>query len=288
MHIWSSNPEKARAERFFAAYSLVWPVLFGGWAASGWHLKAGDAGNMLVTLLIGAPNVLYPLWSGMTPPGRSHVESYWFKFLLWLGIFSFVASYFWTEYFFDVLGMKYHFPHLEWNLDSVLVGSGRQRVPLMMYVHGWYFFVTYHTYAIICIRLARTHPLLRPYKRLGPAIATFGSAFFFAAGEIYFTTLEAIKDQFAYRDMDWALTWGALGYSCYFLASFPLLQGMDEEKRWTLAKTMENSLAAGMLGFILLDLTCWFLVSGWRDARTNMAKDWWGAVASSTAGGETK
>ena len=31
--------------------------------------------------------------------------------------------------------MNYNFPHLRWNLDAVLLGSGRQRVPLMMYIH---------------------------------------------------------------------------------------------------------------------------------------------------------
>ena len=37
--------------------------------------------------------------------------------------------------------MNYNFPHLQWNLDAVLLGSGRQRVPLMMYIHAHYFFV---------------------------------------------------------------------------------------------------------------------------------------------------
>jgi len=113
-------------------------------------------------------------------------------------IFAFVASYFFTEYFFDVLGMKYQFPHLRWNLDSVLVGSGAQRVPLMMYLHGTYFFITYHTCSVIVMRMARTSPWARrlPFH-LGDALATFAAALFFAAGEIFFTTLDAIKDQFA-------------------------------------------------------------------------------------------
>ena len=34
-------------------------------------------------------------------------------------------------------------------------GSGRQRVPLMMYFHAHYFFVTYHAASIVVIRRAR-------------------------------------------------------------------------------------------------------------------------------------
>ena len=42
--------EKAWAEACFLRYSLVWPILFGGWCMSGWHLLFGDMGN-----LAGAP-----------------------------------------------------------------------------------------------------------------------------------------------------------------------------------------------------------------------------------------
>ena len=168
LSLWlSSNPEKAWAEWFFLRYSLVWPLLFGGWCASGLHLLVGDAGNLLVTVAIGSPNVLGPLFlsptalapanadgngSDVTPRLR---ERYWFKFNLWIAVFTFVASYFWTEYFFDVLKMNYNFPHLRLNLDAVLLGSGRQRVPLMMYFHAHYFFITYHTASIVTIRRAR-------------------------------------------------------------------------------------------------------------------------------------
>lgn len=84
------------------------------------------------------------------------------------------------------------------------------------------------------------------------------SALFFAWGEIKFTTMESIKDQFEYSDMNWALSWGAGIYACYFLASFPMVKEIDEtpEKIWTISKTVENALAASMIAFILLDLFC--------------------------------
>jgi len=105
---------------------------------------------------------------------------------------------------------------------------------------------------------------------LRTALATIISAFFFAWAEIKFTTMDAIKDQFAYGNMNWALTWGAGIYACYFLASFPVVQWLDEtvDDRWTLRRTIENALAAGMVGFILVDLFCQFIVPNYWVNRT--------------------
>ena len=83
--------------------------------------------------------------------------------------------------------------------------------------------------------------------------------------------MDAIKEQFSYDDMNWALSKGALCYSCYFIASFPLVYWLDEpvsppehpidlarshrigrsilpvdNERWSVAKTVENALAAGI------------------------------------------
>ena len=121
----SENPDKAWAERVFLGYSPVWPILFFGWCKSGWYLRVGDEVNLMVTVLIALPNVLVPLFFSPERGGKV-TDKYWFKFLLWMWIYSFAASYFFSEYFFDVLGMIYSFPHLKWNLDSVLVGSGKQ------------------------------------------------------------------------------------------------------------------------------------------------------------------
>ena len=133
--LFSPNPDKAWAEKFYIKYSLVWPLLFGGWAASGYHLLVGDFGNLLASILIAAPTFVIPyLYAPPLADNRQWYERFWFKYLLWLFIFTFVATYFWSEYFFDVLGMKYAFEHLKWNFDAILVGTGRQRVPLMMLV----------------------------------------------------------------------------------------------------------------------------------------------------------
>jgi cycloeucalenol cycloisomerase len=306
--IFSTNYQKAWCEQFFLQYSLVWPVLFGLWSISGWHLQAGDFGNVFVSIIIGSPFLIIP-WlyqpnplpdynddatTTNTTKGRQQPfhQTYAFKFNLWIAIYACIASFFFTEYFFDVLGMKYSFPHLKWNLDSVVLGQGFQRVPIMMYIHGWYFFMTYHTGGVCFIRLIRnvalSTGLMNEY--VASAGATFIGAMVFSAGEIYFTTLDAIKDQFAYRDMKWALSWGALAYSCYFIASFPMVKDMDENgfefwkkqhftiksakyvgnRTWSIQQVIEKSLAAGMVSFFLLEIACqvilpstWYHEKGW-------------------------
>lgn len=51
-------------------------------------------------------------------------------------------------------------------------------------------------------------------------------------------------------------TFGSLFYAIYFFVSFPLFFRIDENptKKWTLGDVALNSLAAGMLVTILLDL----------------------------------
>ena len=97
--------------------------------------------------------------------------------------------------------------------------------------------------------------------------------------------------------MDFALGKGAACYACYFLASFPLVYWLDEpfdesnpwgksrsggasaphccclgprsvrdgkSCKWSVARTVESALAAGMLGFILLDLVVQFVIKDWQ------------------------
>jgi len=264
--VFSENPDKAWAEKFFLAYSPVWPALFGAWTTSGLHLHAGDFGNLAVTILFASPNVIVPLLFCPTT-NRPFWETYWFKFEVWVGIFTFVASYFFTEYFFDILGMTYHFPHLSWNFDSLLVGSGKQVVPVMMYVHAWYFLITYHACSVVFIRVIRTAPLAREWPTIASFFSVIFAAWLFAWGEIFGTTLEAIKDQFTYKDMDWALSWGAMLYACYFVSSFPIVFPLDEHRgeHWTMWQTVQSALAAAMISFIMLDVSAQFLITEWKN-----------------------
>jgi cycloeucalenol cycloisomerase len=251
----SQNPSKAWGEKFFLAYSPIWMLAFGVYQRSRITERVGDLGTLLLTLAIFLPAWLVPaLVRDERALGRPWYRTYWFKFNLWILIYSAIASYFFTEYFFDVMGMVYNYPHLAWNFDAILLGSGRQRVPIIMYLHAHYFFLTYHTTAVIVLRRVRTsrlnvHPLVG-------ALAVLLAAWFWAWAEIYFTTSPEIADQFRYEDMTWALRWGAVFYACYFVVSFPMVSRLDEgpAENWSLGRTCTDALAAAMLTFVGLDL----------------------------------
>ena len=69
-----------------------------------------------MTLAIASPNLLHPIvnphmvYTDRYLIGERWYRRYWFKFNLWIAVFTFVASYFWTEYFFDVLKVRGQLP----------------------------------------------------------------------------------------------------------------------------------------------------------------------------------
>src|SRR5262245_33446527 len=157
----SANPSRAWGEKFFLLYSPVWMVGMGVLMQSGTGARWGDAALNLAMFGLLAPLVVVPaLIRDESALGRPWWRTYWFKFNLWIGIYAGIGSYFGSEYFFDVLGMVYNYPQLHWHLDAVLLGSGAQPVPLIMYPSAHFYFVTYHTLGVIALRRARTSGML--------------------------------------------------------------------------------------------------------------------------------
>lgn len=250
----SANPSKAWGEKFFLAYSVWWMLCMGILMQTGAGARWGDAALNLAMLAILAPIVIVPaLIHDESNLGRPWWRTYWFKLNLWIGIYAGIGSYFGSEYFFDVLGMVYNYPRLGWRFDSVLLGSGTQTVPLIMYPSAHFYFITYHTISVIVLRRARTSRLLR-HPWLWPVIV-LAAAYAFAWMETFFMTGGAIAEQFTYRDLPRMLRWGSLFYACYFVISFPLVYRLDETpgEDWPLRRVCIEALAAGMLLLFLLD-----------------------------------
>ena len=256
----SANPSKAWGEKFFLIYTPIWMTVFGIYQRTRVGDGLGDLGNLLFTLTVfGAAWIIPALLRRNVSPGRPWYRDYWFKFNVWILIYSVIASYFFTEYFFDVMGMVYNYPHLSWTFDSAMLGSGKQVVPIIMYLHAHYFFLTYHTSAVVVMRRIRTsrlnvHPLVG-------ALVVAATAWFWAVAELRLTTDPSLSDQFRYEDMAWAVRWGAWFYACYFIVSFPVVYRLDEDsdRDWSLGRTTREALAAAMLTFLLLDLVTMYV-----------------------------
>lgn len=68
-------------------------------------------GYLACGIMTAAPLVLYPLLRpGAADRGKPLAERFWVKANVWHAVFGFVGNYFWTHYFFQLLGASYTMP----------------------------------------------------------------------------------------------------------------------------------------------------------------------------------
>jgi len=266
----SANPDKAWAEKFFLTFV---PVFFAynalvqgmGWldVGTGWHVAQNVA--MWIPYC-----VLLPAWLRR----RSDVvwsQSYWFKFNLYMFVWVFYATYFHTEYFFEVLGLRYRFPDVSVYFDSALVGPDEAtalerfvKVPPGMYFNAVAFFVVYHGLAVVCMRRVRSMTLAWsvPAQRIAWTGIVVVTALFFAWAETRLYVSQATAANVWYMDLGQMLRWGSVFYAMYFVVSFPNVYRMDEDPAqpvWSLGRTVVEASFVGMVSMTLLDLWARFL-----------------------------
>ena len=86
---------------------------------------------MAVGLAAALPCVVLPaLLHGSHEKGKSWDQQYWVKANVWIAIFSFIGNYFWTHYFYELLGAQYTFP--SWQLNKVCAS-----ILLHLCPHAW-------------------------------------------------------------------------------------------------------------------------------------------------------
>ena len=152
-HLWlASNPGKRWTEVFFLVYSPFWIA----WALcilvpfqlyevkpgthmplqkpAAWDISVccvrlevhpcsrqalDEWGYMAIGLCTALPCVVLPaLLEGDAGKSKPLTQRYWVKANIWIAIFSFIGNYFWTHYFYDLLGAEYTFP--SWRLNEVM------------------------------------------------------------------------------------------------------------------------------------------------------------------------
>lgn len=266
----SQNPDKAWAEKFFLTFVPVFFVYNGFVQAMGW-LDTNTFWHVVQNFGMWVPYcVLLPAFL-RRHSGVAWQESYWFKFNLYMFVFVFFVTYFHTEYFFDVLGLRYRFDDVTIWFDSALVGPDEataaadyKKVPPGMYLNAVAFFVVYHALAVVCIRRVRTMTLGwgRRAQGLAWVLIVGAAALFFAWAETRLYITQAATTNVWYVDLDAMLLWGSVFYSLYFVVSFPSIYRMDEEMsvaRWSISRTLIEASAAGGISLLLIDLWAGFL-----------------------------
>lgn len=249
----SANPDKAWVEKFFLLYSPVWMASMAMMMFTGWDKSWGDSALLWHGALTAAPVLLGPALLSSRFGTTTWVNSYWLKANLYLFVFGFFGNYFGSEYFFDVLGMVYIYPHATTTLDAALVGKGGQTVPVIMYLYTHVYFMTYHATANIVLRRLRTSGL--------PAMGVLFPVFVFVIGYAWaFMETKAMANpmmasSFYYEKLDIMLAYGSAIYATYFIASFPIYYFIDEDqgRRWSLTQVVAGGLSAAMLTFFMLD-----------------------------------
>ncbi|EFN54514.1 hypothetical protein CHLNCDRAFT_11379, partial [Chlorella variabilis] len=249
------SPGKRWTELFFLAYSPSWII---------WCLcilvpfkiyeRLGKWGYMSLGLIAALPCALLPLLlQPVAEREKPLSQRYWVKANAWIAVFSFIGNYFWTHYFYRVLGATYTFPAHNLNQASCL--HREPGVPITLYFMTHAYFCLYHALANVLIR--RTRHAVATYGAAAQAVAEGVLVFLLAYATAYGETLTiAHFPYYSFKDRSRMYSVGSLFYAIYFFVSFPMFYRMDEALRakpYTLWRAVVDALAAGMLVTCLLD-----------------------------------
>jgi cycloeucalenol cycloisomerase len=239
------------------ALGIVVPIKmydrFGAWGYLGVGLAAAVPCVALPLLIPGTADSTLPLTS-----------RFWFKASAYIATFSFIGNWFWTHYFYELLGAAYTMPPThDWN-----------RVPVCMYLLTHAYFCFYHALGNVAQRGARRAALRaglgRTGARVAQALVVFCLSYATAWGE---TATIAHFPHYRFTDRARMYRVGSLFYALYFFVSFPWFLSLDEEDgheggggapskavpkvaagKCTAGSATAAALAAGMAVTLLLDL----------------------------------
>eukprot|EP00162_Nutomonas_longa_P024899 comp9349_c0_seq2/m.10775 comp9349_c0_seq2/g.10775 ORF comp9349_c0_seq2/g.10775 comp9349_c0_seq2/m.10775 type:complete len:308 (-) comp9349_c0_seq2:918-1841(-) len=160
---------------------------------------------------------------------------------VYIAVLSFVGNYFYTHYFFKVLGAWYKFP-LTWTINEI---------PVCMYLITHGYFLTYHVSAC---HLINRFKIRNAFVRL---------VAFAVVGYLY-AVMEAVSISsvplYGFKDVRAFYIWGSLFYAVMLGTQFIGFSRIDRPHAWDLTRTVIESMGFCMITFIFLDL--WRLYVG--------------------------
>lgn len=251
----SKNPERRKGEKFFWYWHCFWLLWFGGIVVFKTYEDFNEWSYMKVGFVVGLPPILLPLFF---PKLSGEENTPWFeRFTTKANCFIFLASwignYFWTHYFYKVLGTGYTFPGLCLN-----------EVPFALYLITHSYFLLYHCVASICIRAFWRK--VSPYsKKIRWALCVGLYIFMGYVTAVVEVATIASFPYYTYPDSYRMWVIGSGFYGIYFLISYPYFTLIDDDvshgaRRWTLMEVFVESLAYGMITTMMLD--AWRLLFG--------------------------
>lgn len=250
----SENPGKKWTEVFILCYSPVW-ILFDLGIVVPFQLyeRFSELEYLLLGIGTAFPCFLLPLFIvGKADRHRPILERHWVKMNIWIAVVSFVGNYFWTHYFYNLLGASYTFP--SWRLNNV-------PIPLYLMTHAYFCF--YHVLSSLFLRRLR-HSL--SLSVTSPIVRTAVQVVWVVLFSYFTAFMETLTianfPYYTFVDKASMYKYGSLFYAIYFFVTFPMFIRLDESPgvQWTLGRTVVDALGGCMLVTILLDL--WRIMIG--------------------------
>ena len=240
-----NNANKRQFEVFALAYSVFWISCFAVVIVCEMWRWFGEWEYLCLCLGLDLPLLLQPLLFPL-PAERCLpiLQRYSFKANLWIAVFAFVGSYWYTHYFYSVLEARYTFPSHRLN-----------DVPIALYFAAHFYFVTYHTLSNMILRKIETRFSMGWKRSLLFWAAVFGFSYFTAFME---TLTISSFPYYSFRDRDMAYTVGSAFYGIYFIVSFPAFYRMDEvvssrSPPYSTYQVMMDACGSSMIVLCLLD-----------------------------------
>ncbi len=211
---WAASPGKRAAEKLYLAYTPIWGGVCGAVMIGGLTDRWGDGPllalgfGLWIALLVAGLVFRAPEDRG-APWHRLHHT----KRSVFVAIFAFLANWFGTRYFYEVLDMHYGFAGtLYWN-----------DVPVFLYPLTAVYFTTYSVLFDLAVRAAAR-------RRVPRVAAVAASGVVLAFLETALNASPLMRRTFCYGDMRLALTFGSVMYGSHFWFAGPLWHRIDEDR----------------------------------------------------------
>lgn len=198
---------------------------------------------MITGLVIALPPMILPfLFPGSDASLPWHAR-YTTKANVWIFILAWMANYFWTHYFYQVLGATYTFP--AWRLNDV---------PFALYLISHSYFHFYHVLSNMALRLTWRACGNRVSVGSCLVVATLIAVMSYVVAFMETWTIQNFP-YYHIPDRSAMYIYGSMFYALYFIVSFPFFLRMDESPDvcWSLERTVIDAMGCSMVITQLLD-----------------------------------
>ena len=266
-NLWfGSNADKTRTEVLFLSLAVCWISYFAVIIATGMYHQFRRWEYLYVCGLMALVYFVVPYVLGVEE-SKPFLERYYVKANVWIAILSYVGNFYWTHYFYNLLGAKYTF-------DAHRLND----VPISMYFATHAYFCFYHSLTNVCIRRMRRTGAYAKSTEVQQYLldSVFIGFLAYLTAFMETKTIEGFT-YWEFENRDRALVVGSVVYMIYFIVSFPMFLRVDEQNKntrteritrstskkiasWSMTRVVWDSLGSCMLVTILLDI--WRLVIG--------------------------